>query len=208
MSVAQEGGGGHPGQGWLTAQVKTNGTLSFSCRWKKSVGSEEPDSWLAIGFADGDGQFNNDNKYKMQTIILDTTAWRRVDIPVHLVEGFSQLNIHLGNYIGIPGDSIEIDQVVWIPEGTDPGGDEPQPGKDEPTVTGITFENGKLVIRSTGDAKFGYQVLSAPSLEAPIEWTPLSSSYQEGLDVGQRFELTVDPAEPQMFYKVEVLKKR
>ena len=75
-------------------------------------------------------------------------------------------------------------------------------------VQGVTLANGTLTIRSTGDAKFGYRVLKSASLAAPITWEPLDETYQGGVDAGQSFELPVDPAEPQMFYKVEVLKKR
>lgn len=211
MSVIQDGAGMHPAKSWLTAVVTTNGTLSFSCRWNRASGSTKPDSWLAVGFADDDSLFHADGlygKWPTNTILLSTPSqWQRVELPVKLASGKSQVQIHIENFIGEPGDSIEIDQMVWIPEGTDPGGDEPQPGKDEPTVTGIAFENGKVVIRSTGDAKFGYQVLSTLSL-TPANWQPESESYQAGQTDGQTFELTIDPAEPQKFYKVEVLKKR
>ena len=206
--VAQEGGGWTKKE-WLQATVKTNGVLRLQCRWVKSQENEDPVT-LGVGFVASEdvGDFNSGSGLTATNIVLQSAEnWQTADISVRLQPETHQMVIRLVNFCLTNVGRIEIDQVVWIPDGTDPGGDEPQPGKDEPTVTGIAFENGKIVIRSTGDAKFGYQVLSTPSL-TPANWQPESESYQAGQADGQTFELTIDPAKPQKFYKVEVLKKR
>jgi len=207
--VRQEGGSWNA-KNWMQATVKTNGVLKFYAKWDSNSGASQMKLNVGLTDAPDAGDFNNTQKYSGTTLAHTSVVcsvsgeWISASVPIRIRDGDDQAVVRLAVITATQGDYVEIDQMVWTPEG---GGAEPQPGVDNPTVTGIAFEGGKLVIRSTGDAKFGYQVLSTLSLE-PADWQVEGESYQAGQGEGQRFELTVDPADPQKFYKVEVLRKK
>lgn len=200
MCVSQFAGNNLGQRECLTATVTTNGVLSFSCR-------REMKSNGRVFLLVGEGTLNYQTALRVE---LNDGEWVRVEKRIELPEGSSSVDILLAAFgaKGSEEDSVQIDQMVWGPDGGEPENPEPQPGVDNPSIEDVTLANGKLTIRSTGDAKFGYRVLKSASLAAPITWEPLDETYQGGVDAGQSFELPVDPAEPQMFYKVEVLKKR
>lgn len=204
--VRQEGGSWNT-KDWLQTVIRTNGVLRFACKWMKAETSEAETMKLGVGFVLNSEAIDfNDSGIKspMVTFELDTPEeWTGFEVPVTLPAGESQLVIRLANYIGKANDYVEIDQMRWIPEG---GGDEPTED-DAPTVTGFAFVNGKLVLTSSSDKRFDYRVLTTTSLEAPVTWLPDATTLKPGADGSLSFEMTVDPAEPQRFYRVEVLQK-
>ena len=210
MSVSQNDGSWDKKE-WLQATVSTNGMLKFSCRWARGT-SESENPGLAVGlvvnpdenkftdlvvFPEGEGSV-----YKTIKFTRDN-EWIPVSLEIPLASGQSQTVIRLANRTTKTGGYVEIDQMRWIPEG---GGDEPTED-DAPTVTGFAFVNGKLVLTSSSDKRFNYRVLTATSLEAPVTWLPDATTLKPGADGSLSFEMTVDLAEPQRFYRVEVLQK-
>lgn len=212
MSVSQNDGSWNK-KAWLQATVPTNGILKFSCRWVRGTSESEKPA-LAVGLAvDPDFSKFNDMRYfyddggVYRSIKLPPDGeWTSVSIEIPLVAEQSQTVIHLVNDTSGSGGYVEIDQMRWIPEG---GGDEPPVPTEEnaPTVTGADFRNGKFVITSSSDGRFDYRVLTTTSLEAPVTWLPDATTLKPGEDGSLSFEMTVDPAEPQRFYRVEVLQK-
>lgn len=203
MCVSQLAGtGGYRDKEWLKTTVMTNGLLSFSCR-REAKSSKTV--WLLV-FENEVGNIGT----ALQVKLNSDGEWIRVEKRIELPAESASTDIFLIAYgqSGSEGDSVQIDQMVWLPDGDEPENPDPVPGVDNPTIEGVSLANGTLTIRSTGDARFGYRVLKSASLVAPITWEPLDGTYQGGVDAGQSFELPVDSAEPQMFYKVEVLKRR
>lgn len=201
-------GGGWGSKEWLQATVRTNGTLKLSCRLN---GSEGDMIGLAVGFVsdEDDAAFNWTESGLFATNILIDTAneWISVSVSVRVRAEESKVVIRLVNS-SIQGDAlVEVNEVSWMPEGTEPG-IEPKEGEDNPVVQGVSVRNGKIVIESTSDARFAYRILQSPSLTLPVTWTVREGSYQDGQEGAQTFELPIDPGMPQMFYKVEVLKRR
>lgn len=197
MSVSEKGGANMGMQQYLAATVQTNGWLSFSCKWHKQSGQSMAYLLVAVDTMSA----------KAPQVVLREVEWTNVVMRIELPSSSSEATILMAVIANV-ADSIEIDQMVWLPDGGQPENPDPVPGVDNPTIEGVTLANGTLTIRSTGDARFGYRVLKSASLVAPITWEPLDGTYQGGVDAGQSFELPVDSAEPQMFYKVEVLKRR
>jgi len=200
--------GGYKNGEWLQATVRTNGTLKLSCRLTGGAKGEA----LGVGFVSQstDDNFNWTDRGMFATNISVGTSgeWVPVGIPVALRPEESQVVIRLANTSLETGAVVEVDQVEWIPEGTVPGGDEPKEGEDNPTVKGMAVKDGKIVIKTTSDTRFGYRILRSLSLVSPVTWVVLEGSYQDGKDETLEFELPIGSDMPQAFYKVEVLKKQ
>ena len=204
--VRQAGNGSLNGKGWLSATIKQSGVLTFYCKWDGPV--TKTAAGLRIGLSSNPSNFHDSGSRLDQAVPYSESGWQSYKVEVELPEGTPSLTLNLAAMDDTASTAtFYLDKVVWS-TGDEPENPDPVPGVDNPTIEGVTLANGTLTIRSTGDAKFGYRVLKSASLVAPIIWEPLDGTYQGGVDAGQSFELKVDPAEPQMFYKVEVLKKR
>lgn len=211
----RQNSGGATDKDWLQAVVRTNGTLILSCRWVATEDMTRSKAYLDLGLVTSEAQgyfhdreaFPGDDStyYHSVTLSGHDGEWTTVNWTIDLGANTMAV-LRLVNSTPSNGGYIEVDQVKWIPEG---GGDEPPAPTEEnaPTVTGADFRNGKFVITSSSDKRFNYRVLTATSLEAPVTWLPDATTLKPGADGSLSFEMTVDPAEPQRFYRVEVLQK-
>lgn len=97
-----------------------------------------------------------------------------------------------------------VDCMTWTPEGASP-----EPGeKDRPVVGALKMDSdGMTITVSNVSDVFDYRLVGTNDLRAPLPWPVLK--FEPGAASGV-LDLSVlrDPAERQMFYKVEVLKKQ
>lgn len=198
--VRQSGEGVLSEREFLSVALTESGTLTCYCKWDDVPISDQPR--LCVGFSSQTYEFGQTRDDK----IIDSTDWQLVTIPVQMPEGLSRIYVHLAGMDQKYSESnLMIDHMVWTPEVPDPGEDEPSE-QDAPVISAIDISSNSLSVSiANGNSKFDYELIGTNSLTAPMPWPVIK--HINGVDGNIIFDELIDPKQPQMFYKVEVIKK-
>lgn len=148
MSVSQDDGSWNNKE-WLQATVPTNGTLKFSCRWVRGESqSEAPVLAVGLDISPDGSNFNNaelfpGGAFGYRTIQFDQAdEWIAVALEIPLALEQSQTVIRLANQTTGTGGYVEIDQMVWEPEGGSvvPPEEPREPVAVPQAVSGLTYD--------------------------------------------------------------------
>ena len=180
-----------PGNQYALMQTKntlTNGTLRF---WWKSTGGTQSVVW----------RFGE----KRGNLILEETdgQWREVVTNLSFSGEIDTNYIQIQHQYGNSEDACYIAKLTWTPEGSHP---EPVDGKDNVTISSAAVADGKFTLSFQSDEKFDYNLLTNANLLIKEGWGVMEKKTGTGEPI--TFKPPIIEGQPQMFYKVETIKKK
>lgn len=185
---------------WLTAAVTNSGSLRFKCKVNKATSSKDPH--LRIGFSKSDAIFADPSDNHVDILAKDlSTEYGERSVRVELPDGADKVFIHLAAMWPVDGEVIYIDEVEWVPDGGNP---DPGPG-DAVRISSASASDGVFTLSFDSDARFDYNLLTNANLQAE-GWNVMETKEGDGKQI--LFEAEILPEVPQMFYKVETIRKR
>ena len=186
--------GGQTGYGVMEAEIVTNGTLKFSYRFE-NAGEDPMGSWLTVQLVHGQGKPDT----PFETFDLPTDWISSGEIDVKLPENFSEATLRFKYY----GEGeVYIDGLTWTPEGAE----HPEPTEaDKVTISSAAISDGKFKLSFSSDKQFDYNLLTNANLSIDT-WGVMMNEAGTGEIV--TFEPIMIEGLPQLFYKVETIRKR
>ena len=180
----------------MCATVSTNGVLSFDWRASGTL-----DDGMLMYVECASGKFweqlpAQDNEWHHEEIEITPEAPGydpNYGFPLKIQLGFQNENDRLV--------SVSVKNVNWIPAGSSV---DPTP-EDAVTISSAEISGNKFKLSFTSDAKFDYNLLTNANLLID-SWGVMKSEPGTGATV--TFEPSVLPGVPQMFYKVETIRKK
>ena len=193
---------GNQDQAGMLATIKTNGVISFD--WKVE-GLGEKRMYL-------DYYYYNEKNGKLERVdeIWGDDALEgglhhtdvHVDIPWPDPSEPKIMKLCIGLLLAEDVCvTAYVQNVTWTPDGGNP---DPTPG-DAVTISSAEISGNKFKLSFTSDAKFGYNLLTNANLLID-SWGVMK--YEPGTGATVTFEPEIQSGVPQMFYKVETIRKK
>ncbi|MBR2837735.1 MAG: InlB B-repeat-containing protein, partial [Kiritimatiellae bacterium] len=180
----------------LVASVAEIGTLAFWCR-----NSSQTEEALLYLVTDGrDDVFIDSWSLEPFATLPPDSGWQQktVEIDESVIPDSGNLYIKFA----VGRGTVQIDQMTWTPE----GGDNPEPTEaDRVEPSAVSISDGTMSISFTGDESFAYHLRATDSL-SPTNWYDFGET-NVGTGAEQAFEIPMDPAVPQRFFRIEVIRK-
>lgn len=182
----------------MLAEVKTNGVLSF--RWKvecKNFGGE-----MYLDYYDSSRPPKGG---KFLTAEVNDEEWHeaRCEIPLNQDEYTFPLTLKLGLYNRNDMQAMAyVTDVTWTPDGANP---DPKPG-DAVKISSVEIVDGSFKLSFMSDAKFDYNLLTNANLL--IDSWGVWGERKVGDGKLVTFGPEILPGVPQMFYKIETIRKK
>ena len=133
------------------------------------------------------------------------TNWANVSLDITNAPSSVVMTFRLGDgRTDAANPHVLFDNVRW----SSSSNPEPAP-EDAPVINGAaTVEGGRFRVTFAADGRFKYELIKSDSL-APADWKSFEPRMfvTPEADGAVSFEPEMDPAKPQMFYRVKVLKK-
>ena len=178
----------------MEAEIVTNGTLKFSYRFE-NAGEDSFISYLTVQLVNGQGRLDT----PFETFDLPTGWTPSGEIDVKLPENFSEATLRF-QYYG--KGEVYIDGLTWTPEGAE----HPEPTEaDKVTISSAAILDGKFKLSFPSDKQFDYNLLTNANLSIDT-WGVMMNEAGTGETV--TFEPIMIEGLPQLFYKVETIRKR
>ena len=182
---------------YMFATVQTNGVLSFD--WKVE-GPLDDQMEMYLNY------YNGKSDYPLWKGNVPDEICHHVEVTVPLRQteddnyGFP-LDLRLGLYVPNAQVTAYVRNVTWTPAGGNP---DPTP-EDAVKISSAEIVNGSFKLSFTSDAKFDYNLLTNANLLID-SWGVMKSESGTGATV--TFEPEIQSGVPQMFYKVETIRKK
>ena len=93
-----------------------------------------------------------------------------------------------------------VDQMTWTP-----GGREPKDGEDNVTISSAAVSDGKFKLSFESKAEFAYNLLTNANLLIDT-WGVMTNAVGTGETI--TFEPQIIEGQPQMFYRVDTIRKK
>ena len=180
----------------IAADISTSGTLTFW--WKGQyqkgdiwLGEEDLQTELGVEFEDGQVVTN------LVCAKDKNEEWQKVSVYIPKCGGQKIVFSHTSN-----GDQAWLDSVTWEPDSSE----HPEPeAKDAVTISSAAVADGKFSLSFVSDEKFDYNLLTNANLLID-SWGVMATEKGTGETVV--FDPPVVDGMPQLFYKVETIRKQ
>ena len=177
--------------GIVSTEVFGPGTLTFF--WKGGVGQDGEGFKITTTL-----EVKLDDKLLEDVHASDGMPWEKIEVEV---SGAGDLKFKIPSDADAFADFCALDYVRWAPK----GGREPGP-EDAATVSAAKVAGGKFVLEFKGKADFDYQVMTNGELTAKDGWAPMETL--QGTGDPQNFAPKIDPAQPQLFYRIDTIQRQ
>lgn len=179
----------------MLTTVKTNGVLSFD--WKVEGVAFDGELYL-----DGAGNSFGSDQF-LSEVVFDQ-EWHHAEVEIS--QKPNEYDFPLNIILGLKQESYGfatgyVANVTWTPAGGNP---DPKPG-DAVKISSAEIVNGLFKLSFMSDAKFYYNLLTNANLLID-SWGVME--YKPGTGTTVTFEPKILPGVPQMFYKIETIRKK
>lgn len=175
-------------QQWLVAEVQTNGTISFD--WKPNLCETREDQMILWVGLEKDAGETSETKVFLKG---DDGKWN----------SFVKTDVPAGSFIHIYVRSLEgdctIDRMTWTPGGREPT------DADKVTISSAAVVGGKFSLSFESKAEFDYNLLTNANLLIN-SWGVMTNEVGTGETI--TFEPQIIEGQPQMFYRVDTIRKK
>ena len=173
-------------QQWLLAQVPTNGTLSFSWIPNGCFG----DKHLSVFISD-----NTNTISSITNLTGDGTKWESYTISDIPAEWYVHIYVSETSDMGL----CIVDRMTWTPGGREPT------DADKVTISSAAVVGGKFSLSFESKAEFDYNLLTNANLLIN-SWGVMTNEVGTGETI--TFEPQIIEGQPQMFYRVDTIRKK